>query len=71
MIASEKSVEKKLNCIGRNIFEKCGKIKSLQVTYQCVNQNLKDVDYINEIENKCPEFSPEKIFTSTDGTDFI
>lgn len=71
MVASEKSVEQRLNCLSQNIFKKCGKIKSLQVTYQCVNRNLKDIDFIQEIENQCPDFSPEEVITSTDQPDYL
>jgi hypothetical protein len=71
IIASESSVENKLNCLSQNIFKKCGKIKSLQVTYQCVNKNLKDLEFIQQMENQCPEFSPEEIITSADQPDYI
>lgn len=70
-IASDRSIESKLNCLSQNIFQKCGKIKSLHVTYQCVNDSLKDLEFISEIEKVCPEFSPDEIISDSKHEEFL
>lgn len=65
-IASEQSVNQKFRCINDSLLRKCGRIKSLQVTYQCINDNLKNSEYIHEVENSCPEFSPEEVITDVE-----
>lgn len=62
-VASEQSIENRLNCFSKNLFQRCGKIKSLQVTYQCVNDNLKDLEFLSKIEKSCPDFSPDEVIS--------
>jgi len=59
MVANKNSVQSSLYCMRSKVLERCSKIKSLEITYRCIENHLSNNSMMNSLEKSCPSFSTE------------